>query len=149
MMTSSTLTTNDMWSKTIGYDPHAAAAEEPEDALDRERQAERAKGVMELARLDTINQGAGNRGDKFAQNLFWGLKRKAPPKGYEMAALESSSSSDDSSDDGSDDAGAEASSKRRRTDADDREERKRRKREKKEAKKARKILKKERRQKES
>ena len=64
MMTSTTLSTNDMWSKTIGYDPHAAAAPEeaPEDAEDRERRAERDKGVMELARLATINQGGGNRG---------------------------------------------------------------------------------------
>jgi len=57
MMTSSTLSTNDMWSKTIGYDPHANpdAAESADDALDRERKAERAKGVMELARLDAID----------------------------------------------------------------------------------------------
>ena len=166
MMTSTTLSTNDMWSKTIGYDPHAAAAPEeaPEDAEDRERRAERDKGVMELARLATINQGGGNRGaprrprarnprsrvakpggkktpcppragDKFAQNLFWGLKRKAPPKGYEMVALESSSSSDDSSDDD------EAAAKRRRAGADD--ERKRRKRERKDAKREKKRAKKE------
>ena len=74
-------------------------------------------------------------GDKFAQNLFWGLKRKAPPKGYEMVALESSSSSDDSSDDD------EAAAKRRRVGADD--ERKRRKRERKDAKRAKKRAKKE------
>ena len=164
MMTSTTLSTNDMWSKTIGYDPHAAAAPEeaPEDAEDRERRAERDKGVMELARLATINQGGGNRGaprrpparhlrsrvakpgkkkrppragDKFARDLFWGLKRKAPPKGYEMVALESSSSSDDSSDDD------EAAAKRRRVGADD--ERKRRKRERKDAKREKKRAKKE------
>ena len=60
-----------MWSKTIGYDPHANpdAAESAEDAVDRERKAERAKGVMELARLDAIKQGGGSRGDNFAQSL--------------------------------------------------------------------------------
>ena len=149
MMTSSTLTTNDMWSKTIGYDPHAAAAEEPEDALDRERQAERAKGVMELARLDTINQGAGNRGDKFAQNLFWGLKRKAPPRGYEMAPVESSSSSGSSSDDDDD---AVRAVKRRRADdeaARRRDERRERKRAKKARKKEKKKSKKEKKKKKS
>ena len=81
MMTSTTLQTNDIWSKTIGHDPHAGDAEAAEDAAARERQEERARGVMELARLDAIKQGGSNRGDNFAQSLFWGLKRKAPPRG--------------------------------------------------------------------
>ena len=135
MMTSTTLQTNDIWSKTIGHDPHAGDAEAAEDAAARERQEERARGVMELARLDAIKQGGSSRGDNFAQSLFWGLKRKAPPKGYEMVALESSSSSDDSSDDD------EAAAKRRRVGADD--ERKRRKRERKDAKREKKRAKKE------
>ena len=92
MMTSTTLQTNDIWSKTIGHDPHAGDAEAAEDAAARERQEERARGVMELARLDAIKQGGSSRGDNFAQSLFWGLKRKAPPRGYEMAPVESSSS---------------------------------------------------------
>ena len=91
MMTSTTLQTNDIWSKTIGHDPHAGDAEAAEDAAARERQEERARGVMELARLDAIKQGGSSRGDNFAQSLFWGLKRKAPPRGYEMAPVESSS----------------------------------------------------------
>ena len=99
MMTSTTLQTNDIWSKTIGHDPHAGDAEAAEDAAARERQEERARGVMELARLDAIKQGGSSRGDNFAQSLFWGLKRKAPPRGYEMAPVESSSSSGSSSDD--------------------------------------------------
>ena len=102
MMTSTTLQTNDIWSKTIGHDPHAGDAEAAEDAAARERQEERARGVMELARLDAIKQGGSNRGDNFAQSLFWGLKRKAPPRGYEMAPVESSSSSGSSSDDDED-----------------------------------------------
>ena len=135
MMTSTTLQTNDIWSKTIGHDPHAGDAEAAEDAAARERQEERARGVMELARLDAIKQGGSSRGDNFAQSLFWGLKRKAPPRGYEMAPVESSSSSDDSSDDD------EAAAKRRRVGADD--ERKRRKRERKDAKREKKRAKKE------
>ena len=99
MMTSTTLQTNDIWSKTIGHDPHAGDAEAAEDAAARERQEERARGVMELARLDAIKQGGSSRGDNFAQSLFWGLKRKAPPRGYEMAPVEASSSSGSSSDD--------------------------------------------------
>jgi len=135
MMTSSTLTTNDMWSKTIGYDPHAAASASDapaETAEDAARKAERERGVMELARLETINQGGGSRGDKFAQNLFWGLKRKAPPRGYEVAPLESSSSS--SGDSSSDSSDGEAPAKRARADAD-RDARRLRKKAKKEAKK--------------
>ena len=139
MMTSTTLQTNDIWSKTIGHDPHAGDAEAAEDAAARERQEERARGVMELARLDAIKQGGSSRGDNFAQSLFWGLKRKAPPRGYEMAPVESSSSSGSSSDDDDDDAARRA--KRRRAD-DDAARRRDERRERKRAKKARKKEKK-------
>ena len=148
MMTSTTLQTNDIWSKTIGHDPHAGDAEAAEDAAARERQEERARGVMELARLDAIKQGGSSRGDNFAQSLFWGLKRKAPPRGYEKAPVESSSSSGSSSDD--DDAARAA--KRRRADdeaARRRDERRERKRAKKARKKEKKKSKKEKKKKKS
>ena len=150
MMTSTTLQTNDIWSKTIGHDPHAGDAEAAEDAAARERQEERARGVMELARLDAIKQGGSSRGDNFAQSLFWGLKRKAPPRGYEMAPVESSSSSGSSSDD--DDGDAARAAKRRRADdeaARRRDERRERKRAKKARKKERKKSKKEKKKKKS
>ena len=150
MMTSTTLQTNDIWSKTIGHDPHAGDAEAAEDAAARERQEERARGVMELARLDAIKQGGSNRGDNFAQSLFWGLKRKAPPRGYEMAPVESSSSSGSSSDD--DDSAAARAAKRRRADdeaARRRDERRERKRAKKARKKEKKKSKKEKKKKKS
>ena len=150
MMTSTTLQTNDIWSKTIGHDPHAGDAEAAEDAAARKRQEERARGVMELARLDAIKQGGSNRGDNFAQSLFWGLKRKAPPRGYEMAPVESSSSSGSSSDD--DEADAARAAKRRRADdeaARRRDERRERKRAKKARKKEKKKSKKEKKKKKS
>ena len=150
MMTSTTLQTNDIWSKTIGHDPHAGDAEAAEDAAARERQEERARGVMELARLDAIKQGGSSRGDNFAQSLFWGLKRKAPPRGYEMAPVESSSSSGSSSDDDDDDAARAA--KRRRADGEAarrRDERRERKRAKKARKKEKKKSKKEKKKKKS
>ncbi len=150
MMTSTTLQTNDIWSKTIGHDPHAGDAEAAEDAAARERQEERARGVMELARLDAIKQGGSSRGDNFAQSLFWGLKRKAPPRGYEMAPVESSSSSGYASDDHADDAARAA--KRRRADdeaARRRDERRERKRAKKARKKEKKKSKKEKKKKKS
>ena len=150
MMTSTTLQTNDIWSKTIGHDPHAGDAEAAEDTAARERQEERARGVMELARLDAIKQGGSSRGDNFAQSLFWGLKRKAPPRGYEMAPVESSSSSGSSSDDDDDDAARAA--KRRRADdeaARRRDERRERKRAKKARKKEKKKTKKEKKKKKS
>ena len=149
MMTSTTLQTNDIWSKTIGHDPHAGDAEAAEDAAARERQEERARGVMELARLDAIKQGGSSRGDNFAQSLFWGLKRKAPPRGYEMAPVESSSSSGSSSDDDDD---AVRAVKRRRADdeaARRRDERRERKRAKKARKKEKKKSKKEKKKKKS
>ena len=149
MMTSTTLQTNDIWSKTIGHDPHAGDAEAAEDAAARERQEERARGVMELARLDAIKQGGSSRGDNFAQSLFWGLKRKAPPRGYEMAPVESSSSSGSSSDDDDD---AVRAAKRRRADdeaARRRDERRERKRAKKARKKEKKKSKKEKKKKKS
>ena len=150
MMTSTTLQTNDIWSKTIGHDPHAGDAEAAEDAAARERQEERARGVMELARLDAIKQGGSSRGDNFAQSLFWGLKRKAPPRGYEMAPVESSSSSGSSSDDDDDDA-ARATKRRRADDeaARRRDERRERKRAKKARKKEKKKSKKEKKKKKS
>ena len=150
MMTSTTLQTNDIWSKTIGHDPHAGDAEAAEDAAARERQEERARGVMELARLDAIKQGGSSRGDNFAQSLFWGLKRKAPPRGYEMAPVESSSSSGSSSDD-EDDAAARAATRRRADDeaARRRDERRERKRAKKARKKEKKKSKKEKKKKKS
>ena len=149
MMTSTTLQTNDIWSKTIGHDPHAGDAEAAEDAAARERQEERARGVMELARLDAIKQGGSSRGDNFAQSLFWGLKRKAPPRGHEMAPVESASSSGSSSDD---DADAARAAKRRRADdeaARRRDERRERKRAKKARKKEKKKSKKEKKKKKS
>ena len=151
MMTSTTLQTNDIWSKTIGHDPHAGDAEAAEDAAARERQEERARGVMELARLDAIKQGGSNRGDNFAQSLFWGLKRKAPPRGYEMAPVESSSSSGSSSDDDDDSAAARAAKRRRADDeaARRRDERRERKRAKKARKKEKKKSKKEKKKKKS
>ena len=149
MMTSTTLQTNDIWSKTIGHAPHAGDAEAAEDAAARERQEERARGVMELARLDAIKQGGSSRGDNFAQSLFWGLKRKAPPRGYEMAPVESSSSSGSSSDD--DDDAARAAKRRRADDeaARRRDERRERKRAKKARKKEKKKSKKEKKKKKS
>ena len=149
MMTSTTLQTNDIWSKTIGHDPHAGDAEAAEDAAARERQEERARGVMELARLDAIKQGGSSRGDNFAQSLFWGLKRKAPPRGYEMAPVESSSSSGSSSDD--DDSAVRAAKRRRADDeaARRRDERRERKRAKKARKKEKKKSQKEKKKKKS
>ena len=151
MMTSTTLQTNDIWSKTIGHDPHAGDAEAAEDAAARERQEERARGVMELARLDAIKQGGSSRGDNFAQSLFWGLKRKAPPRGYEMAPVETSSSSSGSSSDDDDSAAARAAKRRRADDeaARRRDERRERKRAKKARKKEKKKSKKEKKKKKS
>ena len=151
MMTSTTLQTNDIWSKTIGHDPHAGDAEAAEDAAARERQEERARGVMELARLDAIKQGGSSRGDNFAQSLFWGLKRKAPPRGYEMAPVESSSSSGSSSDNDDDGSAARAAKRRRADDeaARRRDERRERKRAKKARKKEKKKSKKEKKKKKS
>ena len=110
---SASLKTNDMWSKTIGYDPYAAegGGDDGGDAAQQAESMERAKGIMALAKISSAEQGNSDRSTNFAKQVFWGLKRKAPPKGYEVAALsdidseddEDSSSSSDSSSDSDDD----------------------------------------------
>ena len=50
MMTSTTLQTNDIWSKTIGHDPHAGDAEAAVGLKVR-------GGAVALVRLDTQPQG--------------------------------------------------------------------------------------------
>ena len=60
----------------------------------------RAKGIMEVAKLQNKDNGDGERSQDFAKQLFWGLKRKAPPVGHEYAAVrEDDSSSDDDDED--------------------------------------------------
>ena len=46
MMTSTTLQTNDIWSKTIGHDPHAGDAEAAEDAAARARSSWRSRACL-------------------------------------------------------------------------------------------------------
>ena len=99
LSTSGALATSDIWSKTIGHDPYAgaAAAEEPSG---QEEQADKAKGLLELARHQKIAGDTTSR-DDFARNLYLGLKagkkRRAgdvePDNGrlVEMVGQESSS----------------------------------------------------------
>ena len=112
LSTSASLKSNDIWSKTIGYDPYAAEGES-EAAAAKAASTERARGILELARLSNAGQAA--RGTDFSQSLFWGLKRKAPPPGWDAGAggdsdEDSSSDSDDEEEDEEEDRAA----KRRR-----------------------------------
>ena len=155
-----------IWTKTIGYDPYAGQAEVQDQAAakqEEENTAMRAKGIMEVAKLQNKDNGDGERSQDFAKQLFWGLKRKAPPVGHEYAAVrEDDSSSDDDDDDDDEEeriaqaareaarakaAGVEVGRSKRARDDSDSDDRKERKRAKKERKRARKEEKKRRKEK--
>jgi transcription termination factor Rho len=72
MSTSATLMTSDIWSKTIGHNPHASTAEKQE-TVNTEADAEKARSVMEMARNQNVTDGA-NR-DDFTMRMFLGLKK--------------------------------------------------------------------------
>lgn len=111
LSTSGALKSNDMWSKTIGHDPHASEVEGEASARQEQASAREAreKGLLELARLSNLGSGA-ERGANFAQQVFWGLKRKGqPPKGWEIPELPSSG----------DDESLPEINKRRRPDDED------------------------------
>lgn len=72
MSTSGALKTTDIWSKTIGHDPYAAECEvnqESNSAAD----AEKARGLMELARSQNLTGNSASR-DDFARKMYLGLK---------------------------------------------------------------------------
>lgn len=72
--TSGALKTSDIWSKTIGHNPYAADHER-EDAESAAANAERARGLLELARHQNAssNPTSGNN-DDFVKKMFLGLK---------------------------------------------------------------------------
>jgi len=82
--TSNSLRTSEIWSSSIGYDPHANKETEDEKRQRLEVEEMRRKqgeGLMELARSQNIaereSRGEGEKGrDDFAKNMFWGLKGK-------------------------------------------------------------------------
>jgi hypothetical protein len=92
----------DIWTNTIGYDPYAAEGEAAKKAVGQEETMERAKGIMALAKISNAAQGSADRSTDFSRQVFWGLKRRAPPKGYEVPVLSSDDESDDDSDSSSD-----------------------------------------------
>lgn len=82
MTTSNSLKTSDMWSKTIGHDPHANREDEGTDAATAAADAQKAKSLMELARLQNVagraRDGGGDGGasatNEFARQAWLGLK---------------------------------------------------------------------------
>jgi hypothetical protein len=58
MSSSDALKTNDIWTKTIGYDPYANASESVKqvDAASEEQQ----QGLMLMARLNNVKNGMGH-----------------------------------------------------------------------------------------
>lgn len=75
--TSGALGTSDMWSKTIGHDPYANQGE-GDAANAAESNAEKSRGLLELARHQNLTggrTGGGDAGgDDFARKMFLGLK---------------------------------------------------------------------------
>jgi len=72
MSTSAALKTSDIWSKTIGHNPYAAAGEKQEES-NSAADAAKAKGLLELARHQNIAGDTSSR-DDFARKMFLGLK---------------------------------------------------------------------------
>eukprot|EP00545_Synedropsis_sp_CCMP1620_P014834 CAMPEP_0119009158 /NCGR_PEP_ID=MMETSP1176-20130426/4184_1 /TAXON_ID=265551 /ORGANISM="Synedropsis recta cf, Strain CCMP1620" /LENGTH=128 /DNA_ID=CAMNT_0006961617 /DNA_START=109 /DNA_END=492 /DNA_ORIENTATION=+ len=73
--TSGALATNDIWSKTIGHNPYAAASEDQQADISSNaaENADKAKGLLELARHQNIAGDTSSR-DDFARKLYLGLK---------------------------------------------------------------------------
>jgi len=156
MSSSAALKTNDMWTKTIGYDPYAGEAEKEDQAqakAEEENTYERAKGIMEVAKLQNVQNAENDteRSTDFAKQLFWGLKRKKAPIGHEYTPVadESSSDSAHSSDDEEErianaakqaaiGSGQVVVERKRQRDSSDDESDKKRKKQKKKEKKAKK-----------
>mmetsp|Transcript_29637 Transcript_29637/g.42036 ORF Transcript_29637/g.42036 Transcript_29637/m.42036 type:complete len:213 (+) Transcript_29637:406-1044(+) len=70
--TSGALNTSNIWSKTIGHDPYANGSEKQKDA-NTEADAEKARGLLELARHQNVAGDTTGRND-FAKRLYLGLK---------------------------------------------------------------------------
>lgn len=75
MSTSGALKTSDIWSKTIGHDPHASAQHDAAVSTEEERamQAAKAESVMKLAREQNLTGDRASR-DDFARKMYLGLK---------------------------------------------------------------------------
>lgn len=77
--TSHALKTSDIWSKTIGHDPYASQTG-GDDGIsgDYGSNAEKARGLLELARHQNLTGGRSGGGDAggddFARKMFLGLK---------------------------------------------------------------------------
>ena len=136
-----------IWTKTIGYDPYAGQAEQEAQAATKQEEDntfERAKGIMEVAKLQNNDRGDSERSQDFAKHLFWGLKRKAPPIGHEYTAVAEDSSDEDDDDEDDDEearimraareaaraklAADDSNGKRGRDESDDDQRRKEKKR---------------------
>lgn len=77
--TSHALKTSDIWSKTIGHDPYASqTGEDGMSSGDYGSNAEKARGLLELARHQNLTGGRSGGGDAggddFARKMFLGLK---------------------------------------------------------------------------
>ena len=73
--TSHALKTSDIWSRTIGHDPYS---NQSEAGGAEESNAEKARGLLELARHQNLTGGRSGGGDAggddFARKMFLGLK---------------------------------------------------------------------------
>mmetsp|Transcript_11730 Transcript_11730/g.14165 ORF Transcript_11730/g.14165 Transcript_11730/m.14165 type:complete len:291 (+) Transcript_11730:25-897(+) len=107
---SASMKMTDIWTNTIKYDPYAAEGELEDKAEGQAESLERAKGIMALAKISNAAQGNSERSTDFSRQVFWGLKRRAPPKGYEVPVLseeDSSDSDEESEEDGERDSNAD------------------------------------------
>lgn len=86
MSTSAALKTSDIWSKTIGHDPYAAAGElQTQDESNGVADAEKARGLLALARHQNIAGDTASR-DDFARKMYLGLKSGKKHRGGGLVA---------------------------------------------------------------
>lgn len=137
----SALKTTDIWSKTIGHDPYSTQSEQAAESASAAA-AEKARGLLELARHQNLTGGRGGNagGDDFARKMFLGLKGGKKRRAGEeevvgkmdadtLALLEESSSDEDEIEDHDIVANAESGNKNSSSsDSSSEDERRRRKR---------------------
>ena len=94
MSSSTALKTNDIWSKTIGYDPYANNEEE----IDKEKNSVQAESLLLLARISNLSGVESRGGCKRCGMLGHLTYQCRNPVQSQEAEKESESSSDEESD---------------------------------------------------
>lgn len=100
---SSALRTNDMWSKTIGYDPYAAVEEKREPEQDTSGQAASLMLLAKMSNLSGVESRGGCKKCGMLGHMTFQCRNAVAPTEQQNDSSDSSSSSDSDSDGGRND----------------------------------------------